>query len=166
MPTETTEMDFPVRIATVCIRQDSGGAGRFRGGLGYTKVYQALADGVTVSMRGDRHRTGPWGSDDGESGEPSLTEVVRRDGTRFNIPSKQVFKMNAGDSLVIHSAGGGGYGSPFARPAADVLADVLNHKVSRARHGEVWRDDRPRQSPGECRRIRPGSRPARPGTFS
>ncbi|MBM3599493.1 MAG: hydantoinase B/oxoprolinase family protein [Alphaproteobacteria bacterium] len=131
MPTETTEMDFPVRISTVCIRKDSGGAGRFRGGLGYTKIYQALTDGVTVSMRGDRHRTGPWGLDDGKPGEPSLTEVIRRDGTRFNIPSKQVFRMNTGDSLVIHSAGGGGYGSPLERPVTAVVADVLDHKISR-----------------------------------
>lgn len=131
MPTETTEMDFPVRISTVAIRHDSGGAGRYRGGLGYTKIYEVLADGITVSMRGDRHRTGPWGLAGGEAGMPSRTKIIRRDGTEIEIPSKKVFRMDSGDSLVIHSAGGGGYGSPLDRPAAAVLADVLDYKVSR-----------------------------------
>ena len=130
MPVETTEMDFPVRIERYGLRPDSGGAGRFRGGLGYEKIYEVLADDVTVSVRGERHRTAPWGLEGGQPGRRSETLVVRRDGTTQTVPSKKVLKFNAGDRLVLRSAGGGGFGDPMERPPEAVLADVLDGKIA------------------------------------
>lgn len=131
LPVESSEMSFPVRVEQIAIRKDSGGPGRYRGGLGYSKIYKMLTDGVTISMRGDRHRTAPWGLQGGQAGQSSMTQVLRADGSIVNIPSKQVIQLNRGDCLVLHSAGGGGYGDPLEREARAVHGDFLDGKISR-----------------------------------
>ncbi len=145
LPVESSEMSFPIRVEQIAVRQDSGGPGRYRGGLGYSKIYRMLVDDVTISMRGDRHRTAPWGLEGGEAAEPCVTTVLGNDGSVINIPSKKVFRLNRGDRLVLHSAGGGGYGNPLDREAGAVHSDFLDGKISRdhakRRYGIVINDD-------------------------
>ena len=59
--TEATEISYPLRIHKFSLRRDSGGAGEFRGGLGFEKVYEVLRGLVTVTHRGERHFVPPWG---------------------------------------------------------------------------------------------------------
>ena len=130
MPVEANEMDFPVRIEKLSLRRDSGGPGRFRGGLGYVKAYRMLADGITVAVRGERHYTAPWGLDEGFPAQCSVAQVFRQDGSCETVKSKKMLSLNHGDIVVLMSAGGGGYGDPLARPADAVLGDVLDGKIS------------------------------------
>jgi N-methylhydantoinase B len=129
-PVESVEMSFPVRVVTNRLVTDSGGAGRFRGGLGFERTFEVLRGEAVVSHRGDRHYTEPWGLHGGRSAPPWRSVIVRADGARHEVPSKQVFTLREGDRIELTGAGGAGHGDPLVRPAETVLGDVLDRKVS------------------------------------
>ncbi len=144
IPVEALEMGYPLRVLRYRIKDDSGGPGRFRGGLGAEKVFEAVRGEVTVSFRGERHFTQPWGLAGGEAGASGRARVERKDGQVEVIPSKRVLTLHEGDRLHVDTPGGGGYGDPLERPAGDVWRDVLDRRVSiaaaRARYGVVVRE--------------------------
>jgi len=143
IPAEVVESTVPMRINYFRIRCDSGGAGRYRGGCGFEKEYECLIDRVTVSHRGERHFTQPWGIEGGQPGAASRSVIIRANGEQEVVPSKMVFEMHLHDRLVLLTSGGGGYGKPLDRPVGEVLADVLDSKVSveeaASRYGVVIR---------------------------
>jgi N-methylhydantoinase B/oxoprolinase/acetone carboxylase alpha subunit len=130
IPLESVEMNFPLRIARARLWTGSGGAGRFRGGLGLEKVYEATTTDVTVSHRGERFASSPWGLEGGAPGTRAHAHIVRADGTREELPSKKMIVLHPGDQLWEYIAGGAGYGDPLDRDPAAVLADLLDGKVS------------------------------------
>jgi N-methylhydantoinase B len=130
-PTEAIEMEYPLRVHSMRLKTDSGGAGRTRGGLGMEKIIEVTEGVSEVTHRGDRHFTQPWGLHGGCPGMSWSTIVHRRDGTLHKVPARQRFKMQAGERIECITAGGGGYGDPLRRPAAQVGEDVLDRKVSR-----------------------------------
>ena len=129
-PTEAAEGDLPLRLRWVRLWTDSGGAGRYRGGLGYVAEVEWLRGEGTLSVRRDRHRTGPWGVFGGQPAPPCRTLLIHPDGSEEEIPSKKVLTLRAGDVMRIWTTGGGGYGDPLERPAETVLDDVLDGRVS------------------------------------
>jgi N-methylhydantoinase B len=130
IPVEALEMSFPVRIPYCRTRRDSGGAGRQRGGLGLEKAFQALETDLTVSHRGERFYTVPWGLFGGLPAAGGEAVIARADGRREAIPGKQIVTLRPGDTLHVRLAGGAGYGDPLDRDDARVLEDVLDGKVS------------------------------------
>jgi len=86
----------------------------------------------TVSIRRDRHATGPYGLFGGRPAPLCRTVLAHPDGSEEEIPSKKVFTIAAGDVLKVWTTGGGGYGDPLDRSTELVLADVLDGRVSRA----------------------------------
>jgi N-methylhydantoinase B/oxoprolinase/acetone carboxylase alpha subunit len=130
IPVESVEMNFPLRIARARLWTGSGGAGRFRGGLGLEKVYEATTTDVTVSHRGERFASSPWGLEGGTSGARAHAHIVRADGTREDLPSKKMIVLHPGDQLWEYIAGGAGYGDPLDRDPAAVLADLLDGKIT------------------------------------
>lgn len=132
LPAEAMEMESPIRVHRVALAQDSGGPGRFRGGLGIVKEFEALVDGITLTHRGERHYGGAAGSHGGHPGAMARSVLRRTDGTETVVPSKLVTVMNRGDRLTIQTPGGGGYGDPRERDPAAVQEDVRNGKVSEA----------------------------------
>ncbi len=131
IPIESVEMNFPLRIMRARLWSDSGGAGRFRGGLGLEKVYEATTTDVIVSHRGERFASEPWGLHGGAPGRSGRAFIVRKDGAREDLPSKKMIVLHPGDQLWEYIAGGAGYGDPLERDPAAVLGDVLDGKVSR-----------------------------------
>jgi N-methylhydantoinase B/oxoprolinase/acetone carboxylase alpha subunit len=125
MPIEAMEMDYPIRLIRSELRQDSGGAGKWRGGQGYAREYLMLADGVTLTHRGDNHTAGPRGILGGAAGMKAESWIVRADGSRETIPSKLVVRLNKGDRLFVNTAGGGGYGNPADRPRDLIVSDAV-----------------------------------------
>jgi len=125
-------MNFPLRIPRLRLWADSGGAGRFRGGLGLEKVFEATTTDVMVSHRGERFASSPWGLDGGRSGPRAHAFIVRRDGTREELPSKKMIVLHPGDQLWEYVAGGAGYGDPLDRDPAAVWADLQDGKISGA----------------------------------
>jgi N-methylhydantoinase B len=141
LPAEAMELEAPIRITRWQLKQDSGGPGRFRGGLGQVKEFEILDDaegGVSFSHRGERHFVAAEGMAGGGPGGTAHSWITRADGTKEVIASKAVTRLHPGDRLVIETAGGGGYGSPDGRQPQSLTADVADGKVSRAAAKKVY----------------------------
>jgi N-methylhydantoinase B len=131
-PAEAVELDHPfVRVSRYELLPDSGGAGRFRGGLGSLREFEVLEDGVEFFGYADRHRNAPRGAAGGAPGSLGSFVVVR-DGKEIRLPSKTACALHAGDLVRVIAGGGGGFGPPEERSRTAVSADVLAGKVSPA----------------------------------
>jgi N-methylhydantoinase B len=128
-PVEVLERQHPVRIEDYALVPDSGGAGRYRGGLGLRRSYRLLADVAVLQLRADRLRFAPYGLDGGEPGGVAGNWLEQNDGTHA-IPGKVTTVMRRGELLIHHQAGGGGHGDPFTRSPEAVARDVWNGKVT------------------------------------
>jgi N-methylhydantoinase B/oxoprolinase/acetone carboxylase alpha subunit len=144
LPAEAMEMEAPIRVHQVALACDSGGGGQYRGGLGLVKEFETLVDGVVMTHRGERHYNPASGS---HGGLPGLVahSVLRRahGGAEEIVRSKLVTVMNAGDRMVVRTAGGGGYGDPGLRDRAAVRDDLRNEKISPAAAREIYGLDHP-----------------------
>src|ERR1700750_470651 len=109
------EMDAPIRVHRLALRQDSGGAGRQRGGLGVVKEYEILDGEISFTYRGERHFFAPQGAQGGGHGAKARAIIRRAGGAEETIPSKMMTTLRAGDRVVIETAGGGGNGPPGER---------------------------------------------------
>lgn len=145
VPAEAIEMESPVRVVSWAVWEDSGGAGRWRGGCGTEKVFELTSGTASANYRGERHTTYAWGLAGGLGAAYSRGAVERADGTDETLPSKTMVRLGAGDRLRVCLSGGGGYGDPRTRPPQDVARDVADRRVSRAaareRYGVVIGDD-------------------------
>jgi N-methylhydantoinase B len=130
VPIEAIETDYPIRVLRYRLRRDSGGAGKWRGGLGYEKVYHLLRGEARVSHRGERHFFPPWGVNGGHPGAKCKSWVVRADGSTQSIRSKGELALRAGDAIHTYTTGGGGYGDPLERAPHLVMLDVVEGRVS------------------------------------
>ena len=129
-PVEVLETKAPLLIEHYGLRQDSGGAGEHRGGLGVTRAYRFLAPASAVTLV-KKTKTRPWGIVGGETGENC--HVILRPGTAYEQVTGMVYEsMTPRDVLVNCSGGGGGWGDPFKRAPEKVLADVRDGYVSLA----------------------------------
>src|SRR5579864_2168898 len=128
-PVELQEIQYPFLIERFALRQDSGGAGRNRGGLGVELTYRALAKTVT-NVNCERTKDPPWGLNGGKSGAVNEAVLVRRDGSEQKLLKATSVPMEAGDRLSFRTAGGGGWGSPNLRDPRAVAEDVAQGYVS------------------------------------
>ncbi|RZU11396.1 N-methylhydantoinase B [Kribbella rubisoli] len=129
IPIEVHETRYPWRITEYRIREDSGGAGRWRGGNGVIREYEAQTD-LSVSLWFERSRQPAWGLFGGE--DAVGPEVVVNPG---RPDERRLLKVNgldlkAGDVVRCSTGGGGGYGDPVERSADDVRADVSDGNIS------------------------------------
>ena len=114
MPVEVAEARFPMRIRRFGLREDSGGAGRFRGGLGIVREYEVLGDGIAITLHLDRSHTPAWGLLGGGSGRGPEASVFEGDVWQ-PLPRKVSLRPLArGARVRIETGGGGGYGAPPA----------------------------------------------------
>ena len=128
-PVEAAEIEHPVMIERYEFIPDSGGAGKYRGGLSLRRDIRFLTD-VTWARYSDRQKFAPQGLFGGKEG--ARGELILNPGTpkEQKQKSKGVSELQAGDVLSIRLPGSGGYGPPWERDAALVRWDVLNGKVS------------------------------------
>ncbi|GAA4354319.1 hydantoinase B/oxoprolinase family protein [Angustibacter luteus] len=130
LPTEFTESRFPFRVESLGLAVDSGGAGLHRGGLGYDKQIRMLRDGHFMSIA-DRSILACWGVRGGQAGQPfSVTVDVGGPNEREVDALADAEPVQAGELIRIRTTGGGGWGDPLERAAADVVRDVRWGKVS------------------------------------
>jgi N-methylhydantoinase B len=139
LPVEALERDAPIRVHRTELREDSGGPGQFRGGLGIVREYEVLEGEITFTYRGERHYCSAAGARGGGRGGMARAAIYRADGRVEDIPSKLVTLLRARDRIIIETAGGGGFGEPARRDAGLVQADVDNRKVSAEQAHKVYR---------------------------
>lgn len=132
LPTEFTEARFPFRVESLSLATDSGGAGEFRGGLGYEKHVRMLKDAHFMSIA-DRSILACWGVRGGKAGRP-FEVVIDPGGPRERVVDAlaDAEPVRAGEVIRIRTTGGGGWGDPLRRDPAAVVRDVLWRKVSAA----------------------------------
>lgn len=111
-PAEAIEGEAPLRVERVALRAGSGGAGRHRGGDGVVRVYRLLHGSGSISYRGERHGIAPQGAAGGLPGACAAARIERADGRVEPLPAKARAQWQAGDRLVVETAGGGGWGQP------------------------------------------------------
>jgi N-methylhydantoinase B len=128
VPVELQEANHPYLLDYVRLRPDSGGAGEYRGGLGLEKAYTMQMPGrLTTSI--ERTKCTPWGLQGGEDGKPGRVEVHRHDG-KVDILFKNETRLEAGDRVLLFTAGGGGFGDPRARAPQAHARDKAQGYVS------------------------------------
>jgi len=130
LPSEFTEARFPFLVERLGLAVDSGGPGRFRGGLGYDKQLRMLADAHFMSIA-DRSILACWGVNGGRAG--SSFSVVIDPGGANERPVDALADaefVRAGELIRIRTTGGGGWGDPLDRDPLAVLRDVQWGKVS------------------------------------
>ncbi|PYM17655.1 MAG: hydantoinase [Candidatus Rokuibacteriota bacterium] len=137
LPIEALESEFPILVERYAFVPDTGGAGRFRGGLAVVREVRGLAGELVVGGWGCNQREAPRGFGGGGDGVPGAFEVVGADGAiretaRSTVPGLHVA---AGERLRVRTSGGGGSGDPLTRDPALVLRDLRLEKIS-ATHAE------------------------------
>ena len=129
-PIEKMELRWPVQVTSRVLRQDSGGPGKYRGGLGMSTQIRNFVEGRWNLADSGRRAYPPWGLWNGKPGEPS-DHLLR-------LPNESDFKsvdvvrhwVPADSDAIVITAGGGGWGDPLDRDAEKVREDVLEEYVS------------------------------------
>ena len=130
-PIEMIERLHPVRIERYALRQDSGGAGQHRGGLGLERDVRLLSGNGLFTVLADRMKFGPYGLAQG--GDGARTELTLNPGGAGEraLPSKITgVPLAAGDLIRIKTTGGGGWGEAGKRDPAAVRRDLALGKIS------------------------------------
>jgi len=123
-PVESIETEYPLRVERYALRPNSGGAGRFRGGLGLERTVTVERD-ATVSLLTERRRHAPSGVAGGEDGQVGENQI---DGDP--VASKLTVDVEAGTTVTVRTPGGGGHGDPAERDEAALAADRADEKRS------------------------------------
>ena len=131
-PIEIIEMSFPLRVEEYALVPDSGGAGRYRGGLGVRRTWRVLERQAMASVCCERTVTPPFGLDGGMPGAPALATLTPLSGNTRTLTSKGGFLAPAGSLVVLEAPGSGGYGDPRDRDPAALSEDLLDGYVTPA----------------------------------
>ncbi len=137
VPVEEIELHQPVQVQTYGFVPDTGGTGRWRGGLSVIREMRFLEAEGTLQIRSDRRAYRPYGLGGGGDGAPSLN-LLNPGASERILPTKVTMDIRGGDVLRHVTAGGGGFGDPFRRDPALVLADYANGKVSAAHARQAY----------------------------
>jgi len=130
-PVETLESDTPLIVEKRELLTDSGGPGKFKGGLGRRVILRVPDDDyapsgpVNLGIQSGRFRypaKGLFGGGDGSRAQFLVNDVA---GDPYGLT-----QLKSGDIITMDAAGGGGYGDPVERDAEMVMKDVLNGYVS------------------------------------
>jgi N-methylhydantoinase B len=142
---EGIELKCPVLVESRALRTDSGGAGKYRGGLGLDTCVRNLVDGRWNFDHPRREQCPPWGIWDGKNGttgdfllrQPGENDYRSMDAIHYPTP--------VDSEVIVRTGGGGGWGDPLERDPSLVRTDVIEQLVSRRRaeeaYGVVLRDD-------------------------
>ena len=131
-PVEAGEGRAPIFVSYRKLRQDSGGPGRFRGGLGVAQEVRLLSPSSVQSAM-ERTICAPWGLHGGKDAMANRFSVVRQDGSIQKFPTGKTIGhvgLNVGEGFLVEVGGGGGFWSPLERDPERVLNDVRSGYVS------------------------------------
>ena len=129
-PIELQELYYPLMYECHALRADSGGSGKFRGGVGLEVRVTPLQD-FYLSRNTDRIKCPPWGLLGGAQGAVNETRI-RRDGNEEQLPGKfSHLPVRPGETVTLLTAGGGGYGEPSRREISAIKRDLALGYISK-----------------------------------
>ena len=139
IPVELQESLYPYRIEEFGLREDSAGAGKFRGGMGFRKRYRILSP-CNLWVNFDRVECPPWGVQGGKEAAPGRVTILRAAGGEPETLYKaEGLPLATDDRVIIETGGGGGYGDPAERPldlvARDLRRGYITDAAARADYG-------------------------------
>jgi len=144
-PVEINELEVPIRVLRYHLSPDSGGPGRWRGGLATTFEFEVFSPNTIITSRNrDRTRFRAWGVRGGQAGAPSRYTVNPDRPERLReLGNTDIVTVGPGDIIRITSSGAGGWGDPLTRPTGLVAADVaygfVSETAAEAQYGVVIR---------------------------
>jgi N-methylhydantoinase B/oxoprolinase/acetone carboxylase alpha subunit len=130
IPLEIAEARLPILYNRLELWTDSGGAGLWRGGLGFECDVKWMKGEGTFTLTFERMKYRPFGIEGGDAAPVCRCELLHADGNTEALYGKGEIRLNEGDCLRYWSTGGGGYGDPLSRPSKLVSQDVLDGRVS------------------------------------
>jgi N-methylhydantoinase B len=131
LPIEAIEMEFPLRVESYGFVPDSGGAGRYRGGMGLRRVVSPVDHDCLFNGVGERFRNQPWGIFGGADGQSGKFEIQTADGALQQLqPKTGNLVLTSDQSVVVETPGAGGYGPALERSAEAIAADTKSGKFS------------------------------------
>lgn len=131
-PIEILEMSFPLRVEEYTLVPDSGGVGKYRGGLGVRRVWRVLEKQSHASVCCERTVTPPFGLAGGEAGAPAKIELTAPNSNARKLTSKGGFLAPAGSLVTMEAPGSGGYGPAAERDPAALAEDLLDGYITPA----------------------------------
>src|SRR5919106_2209253 len=151
IPIELQESMYPYRVEELRLREDSGGPGMWRGGLGFEKQYIVLAP-CKLWVNFDRIGCPPWGVQDGKAAKSGHVLIYKQGKPQGELLYKtEGCPLRAGDRVRMSTGGGGGYGDPRKRPVElverDVIRGFVSHESALADYGVAFDDQ------GKARRV-------------
>ncbi len=142
---EGIELKCPVLVEGRALRTDSGGAGKYRGGLGIDMRVRNLVEGKWNFELVRRNQCPPWGLWGGEPGEYGMYLVREPDEHEFRVAGGAHHAVPVRTEVIVRTGGGGGWGDPLERDPMAVRADVQEEFISarsaREHYGVELRDD-------------------------
>jgi N-methylhydantoinase B len=139
-PTEVFETRFPLLVEDCAMITDSGGAGRWRGGLGYTRTLKVTSVPITGSQCSDRHEVRPFALVGGQEGGNGGTQIEKAGSDEWLTVRDLYGKVSSskyanaqfqpGDRIRLWTPGGGGYGDPRERDPALIEEDLEEGYIS------------------------------------
>jgi len=118
VPIEVLERNAPILVTEKSLRPDTGGAGKFRGGLGQTFRFKLVGtEPITVSILTEKTRTVAHGM---LGGEPGVSGAII---SNRSLPPKGLARLYSGDEVTLQLPGGGGYGMPSERDLEAIRRD-------------------------------------------
>lgn len=131
LPIEALETEYPLMIERYEFVQDSGGAGKYRGGLGIRRDYRPIGHVTTFSGQGERFVNRPWGLFGGGPASPGRFAVISDGGGERRLSNKPSTQKIPPDAVIsVITAGGGGFGVPVERSEAELDKDIATAKFS------------------------------------
>jgi len=100
-----------IRVERFHLRKDSGGEGKYRGGDGVVREIRFLKP-ATVSIISERRVQAPYGMQGGAPGKRGLNLLKKANGETQRLNHREVLNVEQGESIVLETPGGGGYGVP------------------------------------------------------
>jgi len=130
-PIEVIEAEFPLMVTRYRFRINSGGLGKWRGGMGIERGFKLLSKEATLSFIGERYKLKPWGLFGGSDGSSGKVYLLRR-GKRVKLGGKVNLKLEKDDEIIIMTPGGGGYGDYRERDKSLILKDIKDGLITKS----------------------------------
>ena len=142
LPVEAIEMEYPLRVRSYGFVENSGGAGKHRGGLGLERIVEPVNHDCVFNGAGERFQHSPWGLFGGCEGKPGEFLQEMGSGKSKRLPNKPIgVKIAASEAVIIRTPGAGGYGPPEEREPEALEEDVTSGKYDAeflAEHYPQW----------------------------